>query len=667
MSVYIASIILLIIGTAYAVLLKRKLTETFFLAVVTVTGILYCFGLIDRQGCLLYGIYAIIMLSIAGILFLLYIFVKRRQNFHDVEMLKGCLIYVSFLIFALFINYGRTFHEWDEFSHWGIIVKHFYIVDALGTVKHPNYNILFPAYFPGTSLFQYFFSRFSGKFTEYYSYIGMNIMYFSLVMPFIKNIFTREKRAKASVLLAVFIIMPLVVFSSASAYRAYGSLSVDMILGAFLGFSLLYYFVYKYEESLYGVMMVSAAIFMLTITKDIGLMFSMIAIGVIAVDIILFKRIQIKNILYKEAGLIYKIKKTLLLISPIISSLFIKISWSNLLNRSNIQSIWHIPTMNDIYKFFFGPLEQYQKETRINFFFAMLNRKIPYLNISVVSFGIIISVVILFISLLSNKKIEFKRIITSTLLLVMGLIGYQFILALMYAFSFGDGVYGGQSLPSYERYTSTYMLAMTLFVMIFYVIEQNGRTKINLVILKKLTVSKQYIKYKDILNLGKFFLYVIISVALLIIFVNNSMEGIFCTLLARLGEPESFKPRTTAIAAEKWKPYFEDENPYFIAQGENGFSYMKMKYELMPYSTVVGGYSISTEPYHKDDIWTFIITPEEWEKYVLNNGYKLLYIYKSDEVLKNTYGHFFKNGIREDMCYYVQNEEGRLVLVPVID
>jgi hypothetical protein len=663
MSIYIASIPLLIIGAAYAIMLKRKLAETFFLAVVTVTGVLYCFGLINHQGCLLYGIYSIVALSVAGVLVLLYTFMKYRQNFYGAELLKGCFIYACFLMFALFINYGRTFHLYDEFTHWGTIVKHFYIVDALGTVGHTNYAVdFFWAYFPGTSLFQYYFSRFSNEFTEYYSYIGMNVMYLSLVMPFIKSIFRKESRAKAYVLLAVFFVMPLT-----ASVEFYSSLYVDVILGSFFGFSLLYYFAYKYEESLYGVLMVSAAIFLLTLTKDMGLLFSTVVIGIIATDIIFFKRIQIESILHKKAGLIYKIKKNLLLLSPIISSLFVKISWSNTLNRSNIRSIWHIPTMDDIYKFFFGPLEQYQKEVRFKFFNAMFKRGIPYLNKSVATFSIIFFVVILFISLLNNKKIEFRRMMTSTLLLVIGLFGYQFILALMYVFSFH--VSEAPRLASYERYTSTYMLAMTLFITIFYVIEQNGQTKMNLTKLKKLMASKQNIRYKNILNLGRYFLYGLTSVVLFITVMNISKIGIFDTLLGRLINSQSLKPRPTAIAAKKWKPYFENENPYFITQeGGDILSYAMMQYDLIPYSALAGGGSISTgTSYYAGDIRTRIISPEEWEKYVLTNGYKLLYIYKSDEILETIYGHFFRNGVQEDMCYYVQNEEGRLVLVPVVE
>jgi hypothetical protein len=213
------------------------------------------------------------------------------------------------------------------------------------------------------------------------------------------------------------------------------------------------------------------------------------------------------------------------------------------------------------------------------------------------------------------------------------------------------------------------MFAMMLFVMVFYITGQKEQTRIILEKLKKMVASEEYIRYKDLLKLSKTFVYVLTSVVLLFTVINTAKMGIIKTLISRMINSD-FLPRPTAIAAEKWKPYFEKESPYFIAQGENGFSYYRMRYELIPYSKLANigyDYSISIEPYYTNDPWTFIITPEEWEKYVLENGYKLLYIYKSDDILKTKYGHYFQNGVQEDMCYYVQNNEGHLVLIPVTE
>jgi len=664
-SVFIASVILLILGTAYAVLLRRKLAETVFLAVFTVTGVLYCFGFINRQGCLLYGIYSIIIISFVCVLFLLYVYIKHRQNFRDVEPLKGCVIYASFLAFSLFFNYGVRFTGWDEFANWGIRLKHLYFINAFATVESPKFDLLFKAYLPGTSIFQYFFLKFSNKFTEYYSYIGMNIMYLSLVMPFIKNIFSKKQCIKVFVLTAVFIMIPLTV-----SRIFYSDLYVDTILGAFFGFSLLYYFAYEYEKSLYGIMMVSAAVFMLTITKDMGFLFSLIVIAVMAVDIIFYKRTWIKKILYKEAGAVHKLKNILLLIFPLFSSLFAKIAWSNLLNRSNIQTLWNVPTGNELYKFFFGPLEQYQEETRYKFFLAMFRLKIPYINVSIVSFSIIITIVILFLSLISDRKIRVRRIITSAVLLVMGLFAYLFVLILLYMFSFDP--YEAVNLASYDRYIHQYIIAMMLFVIIFYIIEQSEQ-KINFSELKAMFATKEFTRRKAIFTAGKYFLYILISVVLFIALINTTSGKLISidAFVYRITHFGYSDPRPTAVFVEKWKPYFEKDDPLIIIQGDQGYWYYVMQYDLVPYSKVANGhdrrdYSISTIPYYQNDQWTLIITPEEWENSVLTSNVKLLYTLIIDQNFVNSYGHFFQNGVQQDMCYYVQNERGHLILVPVI-
>jgi hypothetical protein len=575
------------------------------------------------------------------------------------ELQYGCLLYAGAFAFTLLVHYGRTFQGWDEFSHWGFIVKHFHTVDALGTIKHPNYDISFPAYFPGTSLFQYFFSRFSGQFTEWYLYIAMNIMYFSSAMPFVKNLFSKNKWKYQLIVLTVFFLLPMM-FS-----MFYMELYVDTILGFFFGFSFLNYFLYRYEES-YGTLMIAATLFMLTLTKDMGLLFSLIVLGIIAVDITLFRRSQIKSLFAQQAGLKYKAKKSLLLIFPLLNVLFVKLSWTNLLNRGNVKSIWYIPTLNDIYRFFTGRLEQYQKEARYSFFFAMFKRKIPDLNVSVVEFVIIFAVVVLVVAFIYREKFNFHRMTVSALLLVIGLFGYQFILALMYTFSFG--IYEGLRLKSYERYAATYLVGMMLFIMIFYAAGQNERKHIKLTTLNELASSEKPITYKDIFSFGKTCVSILICAIFFFMILNFAKAKIFHTILGRITQSESFKPRPTAIAAEKWKPYFEKENPYFIDQGSNGFSYNRMKYELIPYSKLANtrlDYSISTKPYYTDDPWTFIVTPDEWEQHILTCGYKLLYVYKSDEILETTYGQFFPYGVQDDMLYNVQYEDGYLLLLPV--
>jgi len=653
MSLFFPNIIIIIISTIYAILLKRKLVETFFLTIVTVIGVLYCFGLINKQGCLLYGIIFLVILSVVGISFLIYTFIKHRQNFHNLELLKGILLYFCFFMLSIFINYGRIFINTDDFSHWGRIIKHFYYFDALGTLENPKYEILAKTYFPGITLFQYFYLRFSNKFIEYYSYISMNIIYLSLFIPFINKIFIKKYCIKQIILTVVFILIPLIISNS-----FYFELQVDIILGIFFGFSLLYYFIFNFEDSLYGIMMISSSIFMLTITKDIGSLLAIIVIVIIITDLLFFKWINIKTILQKKS-IINKIKTIILFIFPFLSFLFVKLSWSIILKINIIKSSFHFPLINEIFiKFFYGPLEQYQIETRSNFKLALFNRKIPYLNVSVVNFSIIITIIILIlISFINNNKNKI-RLLISTFLLNLGYWGYQFILVLLYTFSFSE--YEAPRLASYERYTITYIIGMILFLLVFHFLKQNELIETNVIKLKN----------KELFMLGKY-LYLLTIIILFISLINITKNRIFNInkFIYRIKHFEYSSPRPTAIASENWKTYFEKDNPYFINQGHSGHWFYAMQYDLIPFSKLVNinwDYSISTKPYYEVDPWTFIITPEEWEKYVLTNRFKLLYIYNADKNFKDTYGHFFESEILNDMCYYILNIEGNLKFISVL-
>jgi len=670
MNFLVASTVLIPIASTYAVLLKRQLAETFFLAVVTVVGVLYCFGLVNVAGCLLYGIYGLTALALGCVIFLIYCLIKNKKLLLEIEIPQGCLLYIVLMAFSSFINFGRIFHVWDEFSHWGTIVKYFYSVDAMGTFDNLKFKNLILTYFPGTSLFQYFFVRFSSQFIEWHSYVGMNVLYFTLFMPFIKDIFKKGKWYKPLVLLIMFLLIPLQRFGFHGGL--YTSLYVDAILGAFFGFALLYYFVYKYEESLYGILMVSSAVFMLTFTKDMGLLFSLGTIVIIFIDIILYRRTQMLSFINRKSGLQHKSKAIILMILPLISVLFVKFSWENLLYRANItSSISNIPTLNDINMLFKGQVEPYQKGIVSNIIWAVQRHKIVINNFTVISFCVIFLVIIVIFSILGrDEKVRFGRMVTSSILLVAGMFIYQFVLMVLYVFLFGG--FEAVQLASYGRYTSTYLLAMMIFMMFFCIPDQNENKKLNFKILfAKINEGlhlNDFIKNKDISRA----IYSLMCIAFCSYLFFNSF-GLANTLLPLWLHPNYPYTRLTTIAVNKWRSYFIDTKPYLLSQGDNGLIYFLIKYELCPDSDLANkiregaDYNIAPEAKNMwTSMWTFVVSPEEWEKYVLSNEFELIYVYKSNEQLVNTYGHFFPYGVQDDMLYRVQTNDDHLSLIPVI-
>jgi len=662
----VASTILIIIGSMYAVILKRKLAETVILAFVSVVFVLYCFSLINTQGSLLYGLYFIIAFTVYGLVFLVYKQYKKKDTFREIEAIRGCLLYMGLLAFSFVMNYGRTFFHWDEFTLWGTIVKHFFYNDALGTVANPNYKLYMTTFLPGTSLFQYFYVRFSHQFYEHTLYIAMNMMYFCLVMPLVKDVFSKGKWFMQSVLLAILIVLP-AMLSGGFYFTTY----VDAILGVFFGFSLLYYYVYKYEDSLFGVLIVSATVFMLVLTKEMGLVLSIAVLGIILADIILFKREQVKHFLTDGIGISNKIIKLFLLLLPLLCVPFIRLSWANLVSRSGNTQLASAIAPDRISALFADNLEQYQIETMETFKRAMTDLRFPsFFNLSVVSFGIAYIIVSLILLYLLRKNMSVTRMMTTFLLITFGLYAYQFTLALSYILVFSD--FEAVRLASYDRYTATYLLGMMFVLVVFLSIEQKHKL-INSIELEMNTNAERSIRLIiHLRNWREKAIAVIVSVGLLLSLIVITPFGIRAVprILARMQYIGVLDERPITAKVGKWIPYFINERPLLIDQGSTGLSMWEIRYELIPYAglaNVWGDWSISTEPYYDDDPWTMIVTPEEWEQFVLSNDISLIYVLNADEVLQDTYGRFFIGGAQSDMVYRVQSDNGAMTLHPVVE
>jgi len=667
MSFLIASIILIIIGSAYAVLLKRKLAETMFLAIVTVVLVLFCFGLTNALGSLLYGIYLIVALAASCIAFLAYRQHKERKAFKDAQLLQGCLLYAGLLALSLFFSYGQMISEWDEFSLWGTIVKHFFFADALGTVAHPNYQMSITTYLPGTSLLQYFFSKFSYQFIEHNMYIAMNMMYFCLIRPVRKDVLSKGKWIMQALLLAVLVVLPLMIWP-----RFYINLYVDGILGIFLGFSLIYYYLYKYEESIYGILMVTALASMLVLTKDMGFFLSLGVVGLILVDILFFRRRQVYGMITGKSGIFNKLVKILMMLLPLFGILFLRTAWTNLIARSGAIPGSEMPATASILSFFTNQLEPYQIESKQNFIRAISDRQIPqFFNMSVIDFSIVFIVVALVLVLLFRKKFGFLRMITVSMLLVVGLYAYMTALSISYVFAFSE--YESVRLASYERYTASFFTGMVFFLLFFFASEQKTFNIAGLLKNVKVALPDKTRGIKEYLRFGRdITITAVVCLGVFAAIFAVASYGIRAAprLLNHVQKFGQNTERPLTIAVKKWIPYFVSERPLLIDQQSQGFSYWELRYELMPHTGLAnewGDWSISTEPYFHDDPWTFIVTADEWEQYVLSNEIKLVYVLNTDEMLEDTFGRFFIGGVHSDMVYRVHNNDGVMTLIPVTE
>jgi hypothetical protein len=209
-----------LIALFYAIVFKRRITETYFLSTATIIIVLFLTGLLNFKGSLLLGYSILISFSLFSLIYSVRRYLKNKNIIKDTWLIQGLVILGLFFCFFLFLNYRRMFINWDEFSHWGSILKNMYNLDALGTFKETSGHVV-KTYLEGSSLFQYFWMRPFTQYTEYPAYIASNLLYFSLISPFIK-----KYNLKNLVFIIITILLPLLVdglFNS--------SLYVDAITG----------------------------------------------------------------------------------------------------------------------------------------------------------------------------------------------------------------------------------------------------------------------------------------------------------------------------------------------------------------------------------------------------------------------------------------------------
>jgi hypothetical protein len=674
MSIFIASTILLLIGSAYAILLKRKLAETFFLAMVTVIGLIYFAGLINIRGCLLYGVGSVCLFAIFCLAYCIYSTVKDKRTLLEIEFVEGLLLFGIFMVYAMYVGYNLHFGHGDEFSYWGIAVKHMYIFDAFTTSFSDIGPITLPAYFPGTSILHYFFTRFGTEFSEYPSYISLNIFYLSLLMPLIKNIFTKNHFIRCAFVAMIFALIPF----QGMEFEPHAALTVDTLLAYLFGAAVIYYVINKYEESVYGVLITSCTVFMFTIVKDTGVLFALIICGIILLDTILFKRDKLKASLQGVSKL-GKIKKILFYTLPLLSLVFPLLTWKELLQRTNITTQFSIPSASDILSLIKWNIDETQKGIVIKFVKAMFKPLNP-LTYSVVGFTMVfIALAVVFI-FFNKKYMNARRMSVITLAVIFGAVLYETALMLYYTFSFyqsGHGIL--YNLASYQRYTSSCIYGMQIFLLVFFIPDDSTKG-FNLKILKDKIIfwknklsSNEAVTYNAIASAIP-----IILSAMLVIYLATATTLPFTkyVLLSRRTLSERYKPRSVS-AIRRWIPYFSDKTTeplYFISQSPDGWWRLRMAEigDLYPYTSMVGWNMCTIGIDIEENLPSWPppptrFSPDEWEEFVLNSSITYLYMDLSDKGFVESYGHFFSQGVEDGMLYRVQNDDGHLLLIPVIE
>lgn len=118
-------LIILINSIALTIKLKNRIEVNIPISIIGLILTVYIFGLFDK---LLLGVRVIEILTILVLVYVLYTIIKNKKeiNIKEQVLTPGLFVYIFFCIGIIIFNKGMLFKEYDDFSHWGLVVKHMF-------------------------------------------------------------------------------------------------------------------------------------------------------------------------------------------------------------------------------------------------------------------------------------------------------------------------------------------------------------------------------------------------------------------------------------------------------------------------------------------------------------------------------------------------------------
>ncbi len=426
-------LIIILISLSFRTFLKRRIEEVIPFTSLFMIIIIFICGLFNNLSL---GVNIIKIITFIAMIFNLFYLKKVIKNKNIKEELKliltpGFFIYTILFIFFCYLNRNFILEDYDEFNHWGLIIKNMFYYNGYGTVS--NSRVTFNEYPPLTANFSYILLKLNNVFLEDRTLIGQNILYLSLIIPITSKINYKKSLKKLILSLVIILFVPMIFYKA-----FFYNLLVDGLMGILFGIGL--YIIYQNDKDKnYKIMSFVLIITSLVLIKNTGLFLGVLLIIYYLFDLLFINKEKLKS---KE------IKKLLLLL---LIPLILIISWYIKIYLGKYTVEWKIDNINIEEK-----VEDKEK-IKEDFFDAFITkRQFTVKNISI-SFCIIflIGYSLYIFELIKNdsKKKYLSLIIFHSLVFLL------FSLFLLWVYLNLFISVEARILSCYERYLSTLLIS----------------------------------------------------------------------------------------------------------------------------------------------------------------------------------------------------------------
>ncbi len=600
-----------------AVKFQRRIEETLPTAIFLQIFLIYIAGLFT--GNLLLGVY----ISVAGCLLSgIYLIGKVCQNNTEVRkycLTPGILVFLLYFLWIWWINRYRLCSSWDEFSHWGLVVKNMDIFHKFGTYKEAT--VQFRGYPPAACIWQYYIEQLYGGFTDGHMYQAMGWLVLSLFLPVLKNCSWR-KLGYGVIIFGFMVVMPFIFFRSYIVL-----LYVDALLGICFGYIMLCSLLNEHLD-LFQIGSMAAALFILCLIKASGLFLAVIILAAIIIKDV--------KIYWKERE---NRKKCILSWGCYIFSIAAsKWSWNLHLLYSKSKEAWDISpiTIQNIISLMKKEGKEYQYTTIHNFLSALSDKEFSayIFNMNVIAWLIVMIILFLAVRAWIGENKKYNIYVKAS---IWGGVLYAFGLLVLYVFTYSE--YEATNLASFERYLSTYFVGIGYLVMAVFFNTWFEKP------------DKKYI---------------VLTASILFLFLPVK-EVFKVTICNEVQVQNTQNARKQYSQFEKYMAQldYKKDKIQFISQNTTGFDYWNLRYLSIPVQSG-GGWSIG-EPYSANDLWTVKCTVETWLAGLESGGYTYVYLYKIDQPFIDQFSEAFeeKGKIQAGNLYQFVKEEDKQYLKKV--
>ena len=377
----------------------------------------------------------------------------RLREFRDNVLTIGNAVFVLLFLYICQKYKYTFFHYWDEFSHWGPMVREsiryntFYSTAASNLYIHKDY----PPFFPLLNVL--FCDLFGGEYVENRLYIAQNTFMLSLFVAPLSHL-KRDRAKDWGAALIYVLISVLCAFTvqltpdSSDSALVYRSIYVDWPMALFGAYTIYLILFGIRENKPADLFAAGACIFTLLSMKQMGYILAFMAVIIFLIQ---------RHFVEKQP---LKLSYLALLLCPVLLRFVWKL-YCDAIRVSGDAQFLPLDLIQKSLSLVSGrwQLEGWQTEAFRNFMKAISTRPLIVfpLNLSYYPIALIIT---LGMALLLRKSKHFYV----PLLYLLGSIAYSVVMLLLYMFPFGS--FEGPTLASFNRYLFSYLYLGICFLVL---------------------------------------------------------------------------------------------------------------------------------------------------------------------------------------------------------